>query len=128
MALTNFLPAEQNVHESTVVEPDAELIFPVGQLASHPVLASLSSLNLFAKQVTAVHAVEDEQKVHVPSVTEGQPASHPSVASLLVLNLLAEQEAMVVQVDALEVAAEEHAVQDVAPATEGHPASHPLLA
>ena len=35
---------------------------------------------------------------------------------------------MVVQVDAVEVAAEEHAVHDVAPATEGHPASHPLLA
>ena len=34
---------------------------------------------------------------------------------------------MVVQVDALEVAAGEHAVHDVAPATEGHPASHPLL-
>ena len=35
---------------------------------------------------------------------------------------------MVVQVDALEVAADEHATHDVAPATEGHPASHPLLA
>ena len=34
---------------------------------------------------------------------------------------------MVVQVDALEVAADEHATHDVAPATEGHPASHPLL-
>ena len=34
---------------------------------------------------------------------------------------------MVVQVDALEVAAGELAVHDVAPATEGYPASHPLL-
>ena len=34
---------------------------------------------------------------------------------------------MAVQVDTLEVAADEHAVHDVAPATEGHPTSHPLL-
>ena len=35
---------------------------------------------------------------------------------------------MVVQVDSLEVAADEHAAHDVAPATGGHPTSHPLLA
>jgi len=88
----------------------------------------LSLLNLLASQVTAMHVSLSEQVSQVPSSTAGQPTSQPSVASLLVLNLLAEQAAMVVQVDALEVAADVHATHDVAPATEGHPASHPLLA
>ena len=35
---------------------------------------------------------------------------------------------MVVQVDLVELVADEHAAHDVAPGTEGHPASHPLLA
>ena len=73
-----------------------------------------------------MHVSLSEQVSQVPSSTAGQPTSQPSVASLLVLNLLAEQAAMVVQVDALEVAADVHATHDVAPATEGHPASHPL--
>ena len=116
------LEVAADVHATHDVAPATE-----GHPASHPLLARLSLLNLLTAHATAVHVSLSEHVSQVPLATVGQPTSHPSVASLLVLNLLAEQAAMVVQVDALEVAAEEHAVHDVAPATEGHPASHPLL-
>ena len=51
-----------------------------GHPASHPLLARLSSSNLLAEQVTAVHVEEDEQEVHVPPATEGHSASHPLLA------------------------------------------------
>ena len=116
------LEVTADVHATHDVAPATE-----GQPTSHPLLKFPSSLNLLASQVTAVHVSLSEHVSQVPSSTVGQPSSQPSVASLLVLNLLVEQAAMVVQVDALEVAAEEHVVHDVAPATEGQPASHPLL-
>jgi hypothetical protein len=96
--------------------------------ASHPLLTWLSSLNLLAEHVTAVHVEEDEQEVQVPPATEGHPASHPLLAWLSSSNLLTVHDEMVVQMDALDVAAAVQVVHDVAPATDGHPASQPLLA
>ena len=64
-----------------------------GHPASHPLLARLSSSNLLASQVTAVHVSLSEHVSQVPLATVGQPTSQPSAASLLVLNLLAEHAA-----------------------------------
>ena len=80
----------------------------------------------------AVQVEASEQAVHVVSAAavialQSNDDSHPLLGSASLLNLLVEQAAMAVQVDALEVAADEHATHDVAPATEGHPTSHPLL-
>jgi len=128
LSLLNLLTAHATaVHVSLSEHVSQVPLATVGQPTSHPLLKFPSSLNLLASQVKAVHVSLSEHVSQVPSSTVGQPTSHPSVASLLVLNLLAEQAAMVVQVDALEVAADEHATHDVAPATEGHPASHKLL-
>ena len=97
-----------------------------GHPDSHPLLTWLSSLNLLAEHVTAVHVEDEEQEVQVPPATEGHPASHPLLAWLSSSNLLTVHDEIVVQMDALDVAAAVQVVHDVAPATDGHPASHPF--
>jgi len=93
-----------------------------GQLASQPLLASLSSLNLLVKQVTAVHAVEDEHEVQVPPATEEHPVSQPVAASLSVSNLLAKH---VTAVHPLATAVVQ--VVHVPSGTEEHPVSQPSM-
>ena len=94
--------------------------------------ASMLMLLIFGSGADrTVHLVVLAHLVHVTlgnMLLQSNGDSHPLVGSASLLNLLGEQEAMVVQMESLEMAANEHATHDVAPATEGHPASHPVLA